>query len=94
MTKVKKLPSTYNVGSYRCRLIKRNTKVALYAISAKNHSQMTYEVFKVRIVPPSPYVPYPREKKPSNEEFGVTAWNPLSLERAEKIYQEIVEGQR
>ncbi len=72
---------------------KRTEKVALYSVHlSENDNPCGYEVWIINIAPNEKIFgkEYPeREKPPSNEDFGSTAWSWKTLELAEKQHQEL-----
>lgn len=78
--------------------LKRTPTVALYQRTQKNDAPQGYEVFMVKVVeagtplPGGGVVEESYEQYPTANRFGKTAWAPLSLRHAEKIYENLVKG--
>ena len=81
-------------SGYTYELLKRTDKAAIYKqIPDEPESKnIYYEVFKIRISKAKVMfgVELPeKEKFPSDEDFGRSAWACVTLERAEEIYDRI-----
>jgi len=89
---MKKLDLEIKTNGRTYRQIKRNEYKAMY-LSNDGY----YEVFNIHVIPPGEifgkYYPE-RESYPSTEEFGVRAWCTKNKERAEEIYNNIVEKKK
>lgn len=101
---MEKLPEKFRKNGYEYRLIKRNDLVAMYAMVWINEETgeervHCYEVFLIKVQKPR-FVEFPdggvvkyhaKEKLPSNESFGYTAWAPATVERAEELFEQLTE---
>jgi len=70
-------------------LVKRESWKAMYRAEAGH-----YEVFRVKILPEGEIMGNPvpeREKFPGNEDFGKFAWCLSSREKADEIYNNLIE---
>ena len=96
------LPQTKNKNGYDYNLVKRNDKVAMYAMQNPEIPEDNgYEVFKIVESKPSTllqksgvkkgmWYQYPAmEKFPGNEDFGNIAWAFNTIESAEKKFKEL-----
>lgn len=95
----RKLPDEYSVDGIKYKLFKRGNKGVIY--KSVGEANDYYEVFVIKVVKPTilttsgkeTFVPK-REKTPSNEDFGTTAWNAPNGKRALEILDEIESGIR
>jgi hypothetical protein len=81
-------------SGYTYELLKRTDKAAIYKQipDEVESTKVYYEVFKIRISKAKVMfgVELPeKEKFPSDEDFGKSAWTCTTLERAEEIYERI-----
>jgi len=73
---------------------------ALYKRTTKNGRDDGYEVFIINVVnggtplPGGGVVEESYEQYPTSNRFGRVAWSPLSLERAEQIYSDLIKGNK
>jgi len=78
--------------------IKRAADVAMYSVTNKAGKIVSYEVFHIKkrlkgqALPGGLFEAEDREVYPSANSFGKSAWSPGSLENAESIYDNLVNG--
>jgi hypothetical protein len=86
---VKKLEKVIRKNRFVYTLVKRAGKLAIYSQADKDGTVTAYEVFKIKksyagIAPNGTVLPE-REKFPSNEDFGRSAWSVPTLALAQGI---------
>jgi hypothetical protein len=97
--KIERLPQEKKKNGYNYHLVKRSEHAAIYNQVHPDYPDVSaYEVFKIVITKPTVLIdrrtnkeyPQPaKEKFPGNEDGGKTLWTYITLESAEKKFEEI-----
>jgi hypothetical protein len=80
------------------QLVKRNDTAAIYARKREN-KVLGYEVFQIKVIPKGFTYKFPNgttktveddtEQYPSTSQFGITAWSPATLDRANVYFDKL-----
>jgi len=90
---MKQLDNTIIKNGFTYELVKRNSYKAIYK-QLLDGEFISYEIFFIKVLKPSICFGKDlglREKFPSNEDFGYTAWSTRDYNRACEIYNNIEE---
>ena len=96
MSNIQLVPVEFGANGMQYRQIKRNGRIAMYAVIGKAGKRYGSEVVILAVHPACSIMgrDYPdREVYPHNEDFGLTGWYYQSDEDAERRFRSLVSDQ-